>query len=227
MTKQQTYTLFGGAHIPDDFQACSFESYLSLSLSPEQLQAAAMIQAFTFSRLVPYTGQKRGLYLYGLWGMGKTGLAISALRMALDAGHSGLYLQTAELFEILYESLAASQRLMRGYGDEEDKSEETSGSRLLRLVENVEWLVLDDLGVECSSRFVISRLYRIIEGRRSRQGLYTIFTSNKDARGLEQHWRPERPGAVTFDDCERIIQRVGEYCTPIHVQGQNLREMWV
>jgi DNA replication protein DnaC len=222
--KQAANHLFGGSHIPDDFQSCTFESYLRLPLSPEQQKIATMVQAFVLARLAPYEGRKRGLYLYGLWGVGKTGLAVSALRMALEAGHSGLYLPTSELFDILYESIAASQRILRGYGDEDDREEETAGSKLLRLVDSVEWLVLDDLGVECGSRFVISRLYRIIEGRRSRRGLYTIFTSNKDARGLEQHWRPERPGAAAFDDCERIIQRIGEYCTPIHLTGRSLRE---
>ena len=131
---------------------------------------------------------------------------------------------TAALFDILHEAVAASYRLVRGYGEAEDKEEEIAASKLLRLVDTVSWLVLDDLGVECASRFVVSRMYRIIEGRRSQKGLYTIFTSNKDARGLAQHWREDLPGAVAFDDCERIIQRIGEYCTPVHISGQSLRE---
>jgi DNA replication protein DnaC len=222
--KQQANDLFGGAHIPDDFNACSFESYQALPLDAVQKQVAMMVQVFVLERLGQYEGRKRGLYLYGLWGVGKTGLAVSALRMALDAGHSGLYLPTYELFDILYESIAASTRLTRGYGNEEDRQEESAGAKLLRLVDSVEWLVLDDLGVECGSRFVIGRLYRIIEGRRSRSGLYTIFTSNKDARGLDRHWRPDGAGSGAFDDCERIIQRIGEYCTPIHLVGRSLRE---
>lgn len=216
--------LFGGAHIPHDFCECSCENYLCLPLSDNQRQAAMLVQAFVLPRLEgAYAGRKRGLYLYGLWGVGKTGLAISALRQAIKAGQTGLYLSTAELFDILYEAIAASQRILRGYGDAEDREEETAGSKLLRLVDSVQWLVLDDLGVECGSRFVISRLYRIIEGRRSKPGLYTIFTSNKDAMGLEQHWRPETPKAPAFDDCIRIIERIGEYCVPIHLVGRSLR----
>jgi DNA replication protein DnaC len=223
--RQQAQALFGGAHIPDDFTAFSFESYQCLPLSPDQRQAAMLVQAFVLPRLdATFAGRKRGLYLYGLWGVGKTGLAVSALRQAIEAGYSGLYLSTAELFDILYEAIAASQRLVRGYGDDEDKAEESAGAKLLRLVEQVQWLVLDDLGVECGSRFVIQKLYRIIEGRRSIRGLYTIFTSNKDAYGLEQHWRPEGPKAVAFDDCIRIIERLGEYCVPMHLKGRSLRE---
>ena len=225
--KQQSrmQTLFGGAHIPIDCRTWSFERYLRLPLADTQRQAALLLHAFMRPRIQTYSGRKRGVYLYGDYGVGKTGLAISALQMAIQAGYSGLYLPTAELFDILYASIAASQRLTRGPGDETDREEEAAGAKLLRLVETVEWLVLDDLGVECASRFVISRLYRLLEGRRGESGLYTIFTSNKDARGLEQHWRPERPGAPAFDDCQRMIQRIGEYCTPIHVTGQSLREM--
>ncbi len=221
--KKETNSLFGGAHIPDDFSGCSFETYQQLPITSEQQQVAMMVQAFVVPRIVPYEGRKRGLYLYGVGGLGKTGLAVSALRMALEAGHSGLYLPTYELFDMLYESIAASQRMARGYATEEDREEETAGAKLLRLMDEIEWLALDDLGVECSSSFVISRLYRLIEGRRSRRGLYTIFTSNKDARGLEKHWRPER-SQTTFDDGERIIQRIGEYCISIHMSGRSLRE---
>lgn len=223
--KQRVNELFGGAHIPHDLQTCSFETYGRFPLSEQQRHAALQVQAFVLQRLDGrYSGHKRGLYLYGSWGLGKTGLAISALRQAIATGKSGLYLSTAEVFSILYESIAANQRLMRGYGDGEDKEEESAGSTVLRLMERVSWLVLDDLGVECGSRFVVSHLYRIIEGRRSQPGLYTIFTSNKDAKGLEQHWRPESLRAAAFDDCYRVIERLGEYCVPIHLVGQSLRQ---
>lgn len=223
--KQQVDEHFQGAHIPHHLQQCSFEQYARFPISAEQRKAAMQVQTFVLQRLAGhYSGSKCGLYLYGLWGLGKTGLAISALLQAIAAGKTGLYLSTAELFDTLYESIAASHRLMRGYGDEEDQREESAGSKVLRLVERVEWLVLDDVGVECGSRFAINRFYQIIEGRRSQPGRYTIFTSNRDMKGLEQHWRPEGPRGATFDDGIRIIERLGEYCVGIHLIGQNLRQ---
>jgi primosomal protein DnaI len=185
---------------------------------------ALRVQQFVTEWLLgSYTGEKRGLYLYGPWGVGKSGLAIAALREAIAAGHSSLYLSTSSLLDMLREAIAASQRLARGYGDEEDKQEESAGAKVLRQVEEVEWLVLDDLGVECGTEFVVNKLYRIIEGRRLRKRLYTIFTSNKDAAGLEQRWRPAKSGGAAFDDCYRVIERLGEYCVVIPVVGRNLR----
>jgi DNA replication protein DnaC len=222
---KQRVTLFGGAHIPDDFHHRTFETYLKLPLAPEQRQVVTRVMRFMAQRVeAGYEGERRGLYLYGSWGIGKTGLAIAALCQAIEAGQSALYLSTSELFAPLYEAIAASQRLAHGYGDLEDKQEEVAGAKVLRLVETVTWLVLDDLGVECGSSFVVNRLYRIIEGRRSKKGLFTIFTSNKDAVGLEQRWRPAKSGAGAFDDCYRVIERLGEYCVVIPVMGCNLRQ---
>lgn len=212
------------AQLPLDYQICSFESYFRLNLSPEQHQAAVHVQAFVLQRLAGYSGHKRGLYLYGTFGVGKTGLAISVLQQALQAGQTGLYLPTIELFEHLYEGISASQRIKHGYGGKADKEEEAAGATLLRQIEGVCWLVLDDLGAECRSRFVIQRLYRLIEHRRGRSGSYTIFTSNKDAHGLERHWRDDGARENLFDDASRIIERLGESCVPIPVVGRNLRE---
>ncbi|MBO0797006.1 MAG: ATP-binding protein, partial [Ktedonobacteraceae bacterium] len=211
-------------YLPDDFLDRTFQSYLELVLSPEQRQAAEQVETFVRTRMEDYRGKKRGLYLFGSWGVGKTGLAISALGQALAAGKSGLYLPTTKLFASLYDAIAASERMRAGYGDDEDRQEESMGSRLLRQVEQVEWLVLDDLGVECASCFVISKLYQILEERRHQMGLYTIFTSNKDARSLLSHWRPEGRNVPAFEDAERIMQRIGEHCMSLHLMGHSLRE---
>lgn len=93
----------------------------------------------------------------------------------------------------------------------------------MRLVETVECLVLDDLGVECNSRFVLSHLYRIIERRRSTRGFLTIITSNHSADGLTQHWKPETPKAAPFEDALRFIERIGESFIALPVTGRNLR----
>jgi DNA replication protein DnaC len=95
IVKQRANTFFGDAHIPAHFQACSFESYLVLSLASKQQQVAMRVLSFVVTRIgKTYAGEKRGRYLYGSWGMGKTRLAITVLHMAIETGQSGLYLPT-------------------------------------------------------------------------------------------------------------------------------------
>jgi DNA replication protein DnaC len=221
----RTQAVFERATIPHTLHNCSFESLARLPNTSEQQKAALKIQAFLLEQLHhPSATHKHGLYLWGQLGRGKTGLALSALRIVLAAGKTGGYLPASDLFAALYAAIAASQRLLHGRGTDEDRQEETAGARVLRMVETVECLVLDDLGVECGSRFVLGHLYRLIERRRSTSGFMTIITSNHSADSLTQHWRPESPKAAPFEDTLRIVERIGESFISLPIIGRNLRQ---
>jgi DNA replication protein DnaC len=219
--------LFGDAHIPWYAKDWGFSTYPK---NDANLEAYEDMITFITEKLEGKPG-KRGMYLHGSQGLGKTGLAISALQALLRKGHSGVFMTTVELFEILRGAIAASQRMQQGdkrwndktqsYEYFQDKYEASQGARLHRLVKSVEWLVLDDLGVEGCTKYVIQQLYLIIEERRS-QGLYTIFTSNHDASGLARYWQSKEEGV--FQDAGRIIDRLGEYCLVVPLASKNLRE---
>ncbi len=182
---------------------------------PGDKAAKRAVQGFLTQALDGYT-VKRGLYLTGDVGKGKTSLAVSALQFVIRKGHAGVFVTLVELFDILRESIGASQRLSGGDTDAVTRFEASKGARLMRLVQEVEWLVLDDLGVEAGSKYEIRELYRILEARRS-SGLYTLFTSNKDRGDLLHYWHA---GA---DDARRVVDRLGEYCLSVPVGGENQR----
>ena len=165
-----------------------------------------------------------GLYLVGDNGECKTSLAISALHTWLRKGHSGVFLSTVETFDILKDAIAANIQLQHGVEDAtafQSRYNMTRGAKLHRLVKEVELLILDDLGVGCGSAYEMRELYLIIEKRRS-LGLFTIFTSNCDKEHLAQHWHSGKTGV--FEDSKRIIDRLGEYCFMVPVQGRNQRQ---
>jgi len=207
--------MFKDSNIPWPAREYTFKSFHDAFLDKGQREALKETQT-QISLWLDRAPTKQGLYIVGLQGKGKTGLAIAALRTWINKGHSGVFIGTADLFSKLKDAIAASKR----NEDYQDRYEASQGAKLLRLVKSVELLVLDDLGVECGSPFEIRELYLILEARRS-HGLYTIFTSNRDAKDLEQYWRNDKG---VFQDASRIIDRLGEYAFAVPVSGRNQRQ---
>jgi len=203
--------LFTDSNIPHYARDWTFQSYPENADQKARLAVQTRIGDWLEGRLT-----KGGLYLHGNKGHCKTSLAISALHAWLKKGHTGVFIGAADLFSKLKDAIAASKR----NEDYQDRYEASQGAKLLHLVKLVELLILDDLGVECGSAYEIRELYLILEARRSR-GLYTIFTSNRDAKDLEQYWRSEQSGV--FQDAVRVIERLGEYAFSIPVAGRNQR----
>lgn len=203
--------LFRDSNIPAYAKDWTFGTY------PKDASSKALLAVRTrISDWLEGKETRGGLYLVGANGECKTGLAISALHAWLRKGHSGVFIGVADLFSRLKEAIAASKR------NEEylDRYEASQGAKLLRLVKSVELLILDDLGVEYGSPYEIRELYLILEARRS-HGLYTLFTSNCDAKDLEHSWRND---TGVFQDALRVIARLGEYCFVVPVQGRNQRQ---
>jgi DNA replication protein DnaC len=206
---QMINDLFGDSHIPFYAKDWTFASF------PGDRAAKKDVQGFLLKALNG-SPPKRGLYLSGEVGKGKTSLAISALQFVIRKGHAGVFVTTKELFSILKESIAASKRLQHDDVDAATRFEATKGARLLKLLREVEWAVFDDLGVEAGSKYEIGELYLLLEARRA-SGLYTLFTSNKDRLALLDYWQ------ASPDDARRIVDRLGEYCIALPVEGVNQR----
>lgn len=204
-TRQQAelvQRLFGGADIPWKMRDWEFSSFPTTGDQSANLQ----VQKFVKRHLEGDDSLRRGLWLGGDLGQGKTSLAVSALKAVIRASRIGLFVLSADLFD----RLRASFR--EGAQDHTDE--------LLEAVKNVPWLVLDDLGVERPTGYVIEQLYSIISLRMQR-GLYTIFTSNFTPRDLESYWTKDDAAGVAG---RRIISRLKEYCVAVTVKGMNLRE---
>lgn len=201
--------IFGDAQIPWRARNWTFETF------PEDAdqRAKQLMMDFVDRHLNGDQENKRMFFLGGATGRGKTGLAISALKEVLAARKSGLYLMVPELMI----------KLQSTFGKNADFSQD----ELLRAVTSVEWLVMDDLGVESSqdkavSSYTLRMLYLIIQ-KRSDRGLYTIFTSNLSLNDLEEYWRPAGCLPGSFHEGLRITERLREYCEGRKVDGRNQR----
>jgi DNA replication protein DnaC len=148
---------------------------------------------------------KRGLYIVGPPGRGKTGLGVCALKEFRRAGYLSLFVSTADLM----------QRLRATFGKESTETED----KLLTAITETRVVVLDDLGVERPTPYVLEQLYLIIDKRHNRN-LYTIFTSNMGMKDLGASWNPSKQD---FHPSTRIIERMREYCSGVTAKGENLR----
>lgn len=198
--------VFGGPQIPHRARTWEFSTFPSEG----DQDARAVVERFVETHKDRRDEQgKRGLYIAGKLGRGKTGLAICAIKSFIQAGQLSLFVSAPDLMD----------RLRASFG----KESEESPDELLKAVTDVPFLALDDLGVEKPTPYVLERFYLIIDKRHGK-GLYTIFTSNLSTPNLEVYWRPSDVKEGTFHPGLRIIERIREYCQGISIKGGNLRD---
>lgn len=210
--RRETETIirvFGDAQIPWRAQSWEFSNYPA----DADQKAKALVMAFVQRHLAGDRLSKRMCFLGGATGRCKTSLALCALKEALKAGKTGLYVMTAELM----------LKLQSSFRDGSDFTQD----QLLSAVTSVEWLVLDDLAVESGqdsrvSAYTLKSLYLIIQ-KRADKGLYTIITSNLSLKDLEAYWRPSGLAQGQFHEGLRIIERLREFCEGCTVSGRNQR----
>lgn len=190
--------LMGQSHIPSYAAAWSFAT-MPATISPT---AAGLAKRFADGEAA-----KRGLYLFGNTGGGKTSLAISVIKAVMWREEDAMFIREVDLVERLRAAVAR--------GTEE-------GDELLWIARNVRWLCLDEMGMSKPTQFVLELLYKLVEGRRS-LGLFTIFTSNYNLAALDAYWRPDGSAATDFHPGRRITDRIAEYCDGVHVVGPNQR----
>lgn len=139
-----------------------------------------------------------GLYLYGAAGTGKTHLLVAIGKAIIDLhGAEVCYVSAADIIA------KAKARFNRKDGEAEntDPFEEAADADVL---------LLDDIGAEKPSEWVLSEFYRLFN-RRYNDNLTTLLTSNVDLAAFEK----------LYD--ARIADRLHEMCSVVHCNGPSRR----
>ena len=126
------------ARIPKRYEHCDFESYetnladgKSYDPAARRIAEAGKVLMQSFVRDYP-GGDKAGFMLMGNSGVGKTHLAVAALKELLRRGHTGYFCEYGALL----------REIQNSYRSESEVSE----IQLLSPILSVEVLVIDDLG---------------------------------------------------------------------------------
>ena len=198
------------AKIPKRYEHCDFENYVTdladgqnyTSKQAESLKHGKMI-AQAFVRDYPGSDQA-GLLFMGNSGVGKTHLAVAALKELIRRGHTGYFCEYGSLLREIQNSYRADS--------------EVTEIRLLDPILSVEVLVIDDLGCIKPSDWVRDTIgyilnTRYVEASRDlSQPRCTILTTNYVDNPKTEGEPARLPGGKLIAPLreESLAQRIGE-----------------
>lgn len=149
-------------------------------------EKAGIPMRFMDAEPLPLPDSRDGWYLFGNPGTGKTHRACQHALWQLEHGHRVLFTTTLDMVS----------RIKSTYGTSESTEDEVS--RYLK----PDLVVLDDLGKEKPSEWLVEQIYRIIDGRYNRCK-QTLVTSNYTRPQLV-----ERYSAGGIETAEAIVSRL-------------------
>lgn len=130
-------------------------------------------------------------------GTGKTGIAISLLRLALINGYRGRFYNAQDLLNELYTSLA-----------------DRTTSKLLKTIASYDLIIIDELGYLTLTTEQINIFFKLIDMRYHKKS--TIITTNLDY----PQWYEVFQNKALVD---AMLDRFNHYCTKIYIEGSSLR----
>jgi len=208
------------ARIPKRYEHCDFESYSTEVASTPQERLSlqqAKLSAQSFVRDYPGSSEK-GLLLMGPSGVGKTHLAVAAVKELIQRGHAGLFCDYRELLKEIQASY--------------NPASESTEMRILEPIRTVEILVLDDLGASKPSDWVRD-IVGIVLNARYNESRTTIITTNYLDNPTSEGEAARLPGGKLVPPTreDSLEQRIGarmrsrlyEMCRTVEISAPDFR----
>jgi DNA replication protein DnaC len=233
-TGDRTERALQRARVPERYRHCDFENYETdneiENVTHEQLaaynrsltQAKVFVQRFAQEYSpVPGMQSEHGILLMGPCGVGKTHLAVSALKTIVLRGHSGLFYDYRELLKAIQDS----------YNPENQATEMS----VLEPVLKTEILVLDDVGSSKPSLWALETVGHVLNTRYNDKRV-TLLTTNfldTDAPSANPSLQSPRVAGLrspTVEDSltervgKRIRSRLYEMCRTLEIHAPDYRK---
>jgi len=208
--KTQSEHLKNASEIPARYADCGFESYRTDANSG---LAAAKITLEKWAQQYPL--DRAGLLLIGPSGVGKTHLAVAAMKKLTDKGIHCLFCDYRDLLK----------RIQNSY----NPSVQTTELDVLKPIFETEVVLLDDLGAVKPSEWVWDTVSLILNSRYN-ENRTTLITSNfldgpsATADGVDGPRRAAREETLGDRIGERMRSRLFEMCRLVQVNGRDYRQ---
>jgi len=217
------------ARVPERYRHCDFDNYETdneIEGAPRaQLEAwsrslsRAKLVVQRFAEEFPLAADQ-GLLLMGPCGVGKTHLAVAALKEIILRGHRGLFYDYRELLKEIQDS----------YNPESQSTE----MGVLEPVLEAELLVLDDVGSSKPSLWALETVGHILNSRYNEKRVTILTTNFLDAdsaattpatapRAVGQR-APATEDTLTDRVGKRIRSRLYEMCRTVEVSAPDYRK---
>jgi DNA replication protein DnaC len=229
-TGDRTERALARARVPERYRHCDFENFETdneiENVAREQLQtwnhslAQAKLLVARFAEEFPL-GSEHGLLLIGPCGVGKTHLAVAALKEIVLRGHTGLFYDYRELLKEIQDSYNA-----------ESQSTEMS---VLEPVLTTEVLVLDDIGSSKPSSWALETVGHVLNIRYNKKRVTLLTTNFLDSDATLNAASPAASRvaglrAPTIEDSltervgKRIRSRLYEMCRAVEISAADYRK---
>ncbi len=210
------------ARIPKRYEHCDFESF-STDLTDGKTWTAQHEQSLKQAKLLTqgfvrdYPATEKGLLLMGPSGVGKTHLAVAALKELIRRGHAGLFCDYRELLKEIQASY--------------NPASESTEMGILEPIRTVELLVLDDLGASKPSAWVLDIIALVLNARYNERRM-TILTTNYFDEAEAPAAGAKLPGGqrvIVREDSladrigARMRSRLFEMCRTVEVYAPDFR----
>lgn len=229
--RDRTDRVLAKARVPERYRHCDFENYETdndiENVSREQLnawnrslaKAKLVVQRFAqeFSP-VREIQSEHGLLLMGSCGVGKTHLAVSALKQIILRGHSGLFYDYRELLKAMQDS----------YNPESQITEMS----VLEPVLKTDLLVLDDVGSSKPSLWALETVGHILNTRYNEKRVTLLTTNFQDETGEVREVKfpsgesrdAKKEDTLTDRVGKRIRSRLYEMCRTVEIFASDYRK---
>lgn len=199
--EQEQQKLIRSLYMPKEI----LEARLS-DIEKDNERTNALVKIYEFLNQAKTSLPEKGLYLHGIFGVGKTFLLGALANELKKFNISSTIIYMPEFVREIKASL-----------------KDDSVNEKIELFKKADILMLDDIGAELQSAWFRDEILSSILQYRMMEGLPVFFTSNLSLKQLEEHLATTRSGTEKLK-AGRIIQRIQQVSDIVHVAGYNRRK---